>query len=516
MEGIASYLARHDFKRLFIEELGWDISSGEINVSVKDHLFNISVLAQKRGFQIFRCDSNKYVLFNRRLLKQIQNQVHKFAHEHILIFTCSQPRDKQVWQWSVCQPNGRTRLYRQHPFFSSTPSPKLVSRLSQLRFTLEDEEHVSLVDALARVRGVLDADPELNLFVNNPEFAEKSDQLAVAMKGGDLEAFSDFVMMNSRFLPWAAKRWRRYFYNLDEDDCTQIVAIGLLEAAHRFEPNQGYQFSTYAYHWLRQACQRFGPECANFIRLPQHVLNQCCKLQAKFYKLTERGDFDAVSTHLADLQIRAPKLAEFWHRYEMALNVQRFSDLSGRAFRRYLNWTADEPLSLDDRIDLNFIAENALKTITPEDRMMIRQRYGFDGHAHTLEEIAQSFGLTRERIRQRLERAERQMKPIIAKTLGIALEQVTSPDTEKVQSPTRHAKNAKTKLIKDRVLSVIQKHAKGISLQKIARLDIPPSVRNSVLRGLISDHKISQTGNGRKAVFKVIPRPTDCKSLFEQ
>jgi hypothetical protein len=65
-------------------------------------------------------------------------------------------------------PDGRKLRHREHPFFSGSPPTSLLSRLKVLRFSLDEEADVTLVDALQRVRTALDASPELNLFARRP------------------------------------------------------------------------------------------------------------------------------------------------------------------------------------------------------------------------------------------------------------------------------------------------------------------------------------------------------------
>jgi hypothetical protein len=122
-------------------------------------------------------------LYNRGRLRTLQRKLAAHVHEHVVIYSCDIPR-KQVWQWAVRVENGRRLRHREHPFFSESPPPGLLKRLKQLRFTLDEEDGITLVDALARVRTVLDAAAEFNLFVNKPWYAERSDQLAEALENG--------------------------------------------------------------------------------------------------------------------------------------------------------------------------------------------------------------------------------------------------------------------------------------------------------------------------------------------
>jgi hypothetical protein len=181
MDGLSKLLADHRFTELFCDELGWDRSSGTMTVNVDDHRLNFVAIAQKRGFQVLHCTGNRRLLLNHGLLRRAQAQIARTIHEHILIYSCSNP-PKQVWQWAARTPDGRRLRHREHPFFSSSPPDSLQKRLTGLGFSLDEESDVTFVDALHRVRAALDVSPELNLFAKRPWYAERSDELAVAMK----------------------------------------------------------------------------------------------------------------------------------------------------------------------------------------------------------------------------------------------------------------------------------------------------------------------------------------------
>jgi len=183
MDEFTSHLTCHDFRTLFVERLGWDHASGTIAAEADGLAYRFDIIAHKRGFQVIHCRADRYTLFNRRRLRSLQKQILRVAHEHIVIYSCEEPK-KQVWQWAVHMPDGQRLRHREHPFFSSSPSDGLVTRLRSLRFTLAEEERVTLVDALDRVRRALDTRADLDLFVNKPRYAEKSDRLAMAMRAG--------------------------------------------------------------------------------------------------------------------------------------------------------------------------------------------------------------------------------------------------------------------------------------------------------------------------------------------
>jgi len=100
------------------------------------------------------------------------------------------------------QVDGRRLRPREHPFFSGSPPAALGARLNGLRFTLDEEENVTFIDALHRVREALDLSPELNLIAKRPWLAERSDELAVAMAQGDKEPFDAFILLHRPLAPY--------------------------------------------------------------------------------------------------------------------------------------------------------------------------------------------------------------------------------------------------------------------------------------------------------------------------
>ncbi len=505
MDDLSAFLAKHDFKTLFIEALGWDHASAACDVAMDDRQFHFEQIAHKRGFQILHCAADKYTLFNRGRLRSLQKQLLKIAHEHVVIYSCEEPR-KQVWQWAVRLSDGRRLRHREHSFFSAAAPDPLVGRLRQIRFSLHEEEQVTLVDALDRVRAALDTVADQNLFVNKPGYAERSDQLAMAMQNGDSAAFHRFVEFHLAMARWGAKKWRRYFNGVEEEDRAQIATIGLLQAALRFEPAHGYQFSTYAYHWVRQACQRFGPKDSQLIRVPPHALWKCFSIRVRVNRLISRGESDAVVSLLEHLHDRSPQLAEYWRRYCIATSVRSLSDPHEPEYAasRLLPEAIGDPASPLQQHDLATAIAASIETLPPNDARMIRLRYGFDGEPQTLEEIAQIAGLTRERIRQRLKGAEDRLRPVVAKKLGMPLtapkeDSIADPDDENAEANGDSALS----LAERALLSEITGQPSGISAIDIAcRLDVPRNARRGALRSLVESGRIVQNGVGRKAVYR--------------
>jgi RNA polymerase primary sigma factor len=423
MKALKGRLANHQFGELFREELGWERASGEIAIEIDGRSLRFETVSQKRGFRVLVCATGRRTLFNRGLLQRAQKEVMKFVHEHILIFACRKP-PKQVWLWAVKMPDGRRVRHREHPFFSALPPEKLLSRLLGLRFSLDEEEDATLLDAVERVRNALDVEPELDLFAKRPRYAERSDELAIAMKNGDVRAFHQFVVFHRPLARHGSKHLRRWF-GMDEEDAEQIAILGLMQAARRFEPERGFQFSTYATHWIRQACQRFGPDAALFIRIPQHALWPCFHFRRHLVRVSIREGIDAAREELHRMCADDVSFYDTWRRFERATAIDSLSDRNVYRAARHLVDPGAMTLNVSVQTEQSALLRQAIEHMQTRDAMFLRMRHGIDCSAHTLEQIGVKVSLTRERVRQILKRAEGRL----SKTLEGVVRQYSDEET---------------------------------------------------------------------------------------
>src|SRR5690606_39031740 len=118
-----------------------------------------------------------------------------------------------------------------------------------------------------------------------PWYAEQTDALSEALSNGDATARHRLILLHQKLARKIAYRYHR-MYGLDMDDAEQIAVIGLIEAARRFRPEYGYQFSTYATWWVRQACQRHVPDAVMPIRAPSYVYGPGHQAQRAFSTLS--------------------------------------------------------------------------------------------------------------------------------------------------------------------------------------------------------------------------------------
>jgi RNA polymerase sigma factor (sigma-70 family) len=413
MSRFGEMLDRHAFGVLFIEALGWDRFTASLSTFVGDTALELTGIAQKKGVVVFLCRTERTVLANRGLLRQIQRALRKRYHEHILITVCETPR-KQVWQWATLGADGHHVVHREHPFFSHAPPPRLLERLRRLNISIDEEEQIGLTDVLAKIRVALSPVNELNLFAKWPKVAAKSDRLAMALKRGEPGAFQRFVELHLPLARRYAKRLHHWF-PIDAEDAEQTAVIGLLEAARRFDPERGFLFSTYARFWLREVCQRHGLDGAFLMRVPALVFWACYRFEFRFQEIICAGPASEWRAIVA-AELESEGIGyQRWENACAARNLALTCELSSNQ-RQVLRSIPTEPImrELERRETARMTAEK-LDKMNPRLAQVLRLRYGMGCSPHTLTQIAEILSVTRERVRQLQMRAEQQL----ARALGV-------------------------------------------------------------------------------------------------
>ncbi|MDJ1172801.1 hypothetical protein PMG25_01700 [Roseofilum sp. BLCC_M114] len=144
-----NYLKTFDFESLFIEELGWDtLDHLQIPLEVQEQIFPVETIAQKRGFTVYQCVSE--IIPERKVQRQLDRQLTEYSQSHLLIFT-DQAQTKQVWMW-VKQEPGQTPKPRFHTYTVGKAAEALIQKLEALAVDISEEEDLTLVDVVQRVK----------------------------------------------------------------------------------------------------------------------------------------------------------------------------------------------------------------------------------------------------------------------------------------------------------------------------------------------------------------------------
>ncbi len=257
----------------------------------------------------------------------------------------------------------------------------------------------------------------LNVYIREiakfkPLTVEDERELGARIRAGDHDAVDRLVEANLRFVVHYAKRYRGL--GLSYMDLIHEGSLGLIEAAKRFDPDRNVKFISYAVWWVRQAIFHALSEHARVFRLPQKLSGQVSRLETAREKLR------------AELE-RAPTTEELAEKTELSKDeVERLLLAAGDDVSLSTAVGEDGNLELGDTLEQDTIPSVEMEMIRSsfeqriqdmvggldeKEREVIRMRFGLDGdEPKTLQEIGESMGLSRERIRQIESRAKEKLR----------------------------------------------------------------------------------------------------------
>ena len=242
--------------------------------------------------------------------------------------------------------------------------------------------------------------------------ADEEVELAQRIKAGDQIALEKLTKANLRFVVSVAKQYQNQGLTLP--DLINEGNLGLIKAAQRFDETRGFKFISYAVWWIRQSILQALAEQSRIVRLPLNKIGSINKINKTFAFLEQAHE-------------RPPSAEEIAKELDMTINdVKESMKNSGRHVSMDAPLVEGEDSNLYDVLEVENLQiqiedllheslrteiERALETLTPREADVVRLYFGLGNqHPMTLEEIGETFDLTRERVRQIKEKAIRRLK----------------------------------------------------------------------------------------------------------
>jgi len=237
-------------------------------------------------------------------------------------------------------------------------------------------------------------------------------ELAKRIKSGDKEALEKLIMANLRFVVSVAKQYQNQGLSLP--DLINEGNLGLIKAAQRYDETRGFKFISYGVWWIRQSILQALAEQARIVRLPLNKIGSITRINKTFSRLEQEYQREPTADEVAFMLETSSAIVEDALKvasHHISMDAPIHDEEGSNLYDLLLN---EDSLSPDKdlmNVSLCKEIERTLSTLGEREADVIRFYFGLSGHRqHTLDEIGDEFGLTRERVRQIKEKTIKKMR----------------------------------------------------------------------------------------------------------
>ena len=327
---IRQLLDQFDLQPLFIDELGWDYGGTDMTVTVADKDFTLQAIAHKRGFVAYQCVARTIPDYPTR--QKIYREVAKTTYEHLIVFAL-EDHGALCWQW-VKREQGQPPRYRYRTYSQGQSAAALTEMLEHLRFTLEEEESVTLLDATSRAAQAFDVEKVTRRFYDR--FKTEHQAFLGFIEGikdvANREWYASLMLSRMMFIYFIQKRG--FLDNNPDYLRNRLAKVSLTKGSGKF-----YSF----YRWFLRRLFREGLGQPEEARAPDlvNLLGQIPYLNGGLFDLhaLERDNPDI---HIPDQAFE--QIFDFFDAYQWHLDDRPLRDdneinpdVLGHIFEKYVN-----------------------------------------------------------------------------------------------------------------------------------------------------------------------------------
>lgn len=242
--------------------------------------------------------------------------------------------------------------------------------------------------------------------------SEEEIELAKRIRKGDKVALETLIKANLRFVVSVAKQYQNQGLSLP--DLINEGNLGLIKAAQRFDETRGFKFISYGVWWIRQSMLQALSEQARIVRLPLNKIGSITRINKTFSRLEQEFQREPTVDEVAFLLETSPDIIEDALKvslHHISMDAPIHNEEGNSLYDVMLNEDSLSPDSGLMNISLRKEIERTLSAFCEREADVIRYFFGLSGHRqHTMEEIGDEFGLTKERVRQIKEKTIKKMK----------------------------------------------------------------------------------------------------------